>query len=123
MLYLAHALPAAAQPTEQPLVDDFSRSYLANYAASFDDQCKALPYPFSFPEDAKATSIFGIDVSHHQGKITWSTLPQHNVVFVVAKASQGENFFDPNFAGHWSDLASLQKAHPGIYKGAYHFLS
>lgn len=84
----------------QELQDDLSRSYLANYAASFDPGWRSLPYPFKFPDDARESSIFGIDVSHYQGQIDWGKLPDQKVLFVYVKATQGDKRFDPNFSGN-----------------------
>lgn len=38
---------------------------------------------------------FGIDVSHHNGKIAWQKVP--NVEFVYVKATEGATYVDPMF--------------------------
>ena len=60
----------------------------------------------------------GIDVSHHQGAIDWSLLPDQGVDFAYIKASEGGDFVDPRFAENW---AAADEA--GIVRGAYHFFS
>jgi lysozyme len=74
---------------------------------------------FRFPEDARPTSLFGIDVSHHQGDIDWSKVSDQSVVFAYVKATQGSTHLDVQFASHWE---SLEKQ-GNIFRGAYHFMS
>ena len=63
---------------------------------------------------------FGIDVSHHQGKINWDTLfhtPLSPAIqFVYAKATEGKDHLDTEWAYNRKEL--LRK---NIKHGAYHF--
>ncbi len=46
------------------------------------------------------TSIYGIDISHHQGKINWSkvkTWKNHKISFVYIKATEGATHVDPDY--------------------------
>ena len=60
----------------------------------------------------------GIDVSHHQGRIDWVSLPPQGVDFAYIKASEGGDFRDPAFGANWRGARSA-----GIRRGAYHFFT
>lgn len=60
----------------------------------------------------------GIDVSHHQGPIEWSALPDQGVDFAYIKATEGGDFVDPAFATNWQEAGRV-----GIPRGAYHFFT
>ena len=74
---------------------------------------------FRFPEDVRPTSLFGIDVSDHQGEIDWSKVSDQSVMFAYVKATQGSSHLDEQFASHWDAL----KQQGNIFRGAYHFMS
>jgi lysozyme len=74
---------------------------------------------FRFPEDARSTALFGIDVSHHQGEIDWSKVSDQSVMFAYVKATQGSTHLDTQFVSHWETLAEQGN----IFRGAYHFMS
>lgn len=63
-------------------------------------------------------TLFGVDVSHHQGPIDWWTAARSGLSFAWCKASEGIGFTDPSL--RWN-LAGAQKA--GLVPGAYHFLN
>ena len=58
----------------------------------------------------------GVDVSHYQGAINWTSVKNSGVSFGWAKATEGSSLTDAFFAGN----ASSAKA-AGVYFGAYHF--
>jgi lysozyme len=58
----------------------------------------------------------GLDVSHHQGKITWSEIDQEGYSFVFIKATEGGDWIDSRFDENWK--ASKEA---GFKRGAYHF--
>ena len=65
---------------------------------------------------AAGDQTFGIDVSHWQGAINWTSVANDGIDFVWAKATQGVNYTDPN----WFSYAT--GAHnAGLYIGGYHF--
>lgn len=92
----------------------------------------AIPADFFFPEDAtfdaiakkkRDNAIFGIDVSHHDGKnFDLKALRQQKVDFVYAKATQGITFHDNAFERYWKGIAGLQD-NVKVLRGAYHFLT
>jgi lysozyme len=61
-------------------------------------------------------AVHGIDVSHHQQNIDWAAVRLDSIHFVLMKASEGENFLDPQFRKNWR--AARQQ---GLVRGAYHF--
>ena len=71
--------------------------------------------------DAKEKSstsevIYGIDVSHHQGKINWEQVAKGETKFVYIKATEGATFVDPRCRENAK--MALQN---GLDVGAYHF--
>ncbi|MFA5965387.1 MAG: GH25 family lysozyme [Sphingomonas sp.] len=60
----------------------------------------------------------GIDVSHYQGRIRWSLLPNAGVDFAYIKATEGGDYRDPTFADNWAGAKAV-----GIERGAYHFFN
>ncbi len=60
--------------------------------------------------------IYGLDVSHHQGKINWDEVGKTDFKFVYIKATEGESFKDPNFLKNYRK-AKKQK----MIVGGYHF--
>jgi len=67
---------------------------------------------------------YGIDVSHHQGRIDWSQVALSNaesdcpVKFVIIKATEGGTFVDPDFE---TNLKGAREA--GFVCGVYHFFN
>jgi lysozyme len=61
-------------------------------------------------------AVWGIDVSHHQGRIQWDALRGQGLSFVYMKATEGDYMADPNFLENWQGAARA-----GLARGAYHF--
>lgn len=59
---------------------------------------------------------YGIDVSHHQGRIEWSRVAADGISFTYIKATEGGDFIDPRFRENWHAAAAA-----GLARGAYHF--
>lgn len=59
---------------------------------------------------------FGIDVSHHNGKLDWKKIKESGVKFAYLKCTEGLSFFDSRFI----ENVKGAKAN-GILVGAYHF--
>ena len=69
----------------------------------------------------KGYSVYGIDISHHQGEINWSKLKKGNpgeppISFVYIKATEGSSHNDTRFAKNWNAAKKN-----GIARGAYHY--
>ncbi|GGG61862.1 glycoside hydrolase family 25 protein [Paenibacillus radicis (ex Gao et al. 2016)] len=60
----------------------------------------------------------GIDVSRYQGTIDWKKTAADGISFAFAKASEGQFYRDPYFAGNVSGARAA-----GVMIGAYHFLN
>ena len=60
--------------------------------------------------------VHGIDVSHYQSKIDWSTVARQDIAFAFVKATEGETLKDSLYQSNWSAIKSV-----GIRRGAYHF--
>jgi lysozyme len=108
--------------------EDFSRAQLFNLEIRAprvieDGANLSLPLPFSFPGGARADSLFGVDVSHHNFdrchcQVDWSKAAGQKVVFAYVKATQGDGFVDSSFRNNWAGLKGL-----AVHRGAYHFLT
>lgn len=108
--------------------EDLSRSQLFNLEIKAprvieDGTNLALPLPFSFPGGARADSLFGVDVSHHnfdscRCQVDWSRAAGQKVVFAYIKATQGDGFVDSGFRDNWLGLSGQ-----AVHRGAYHFLT
>ncbi|RYM34856.1 hypothetical protein ERX46_05630 [Brumimicrobium glaciale] len=74
-------------------------------------------FNYAIPKNYKG---FGIDVSHHQGKINWDTLFSKplspTIQFVYAKATEGKDHTDREWGYNRSELIRKKIKH-----GAYHF--
>jgi GH25 family lysozyme M1 (1,4-beta-N-acetylmuramidase) len=58
----------------------------------------------------------GLDVSHWQGTIDWSTVKANGAMFAYIKATEGTGFRDPNFGTNYRDASNQH-----IIRGAYHY--
>ncbi len=68
-------------------------------------------------------SVYGIDISRHQGNIDWGKFKNENpadapISFVYIKATEGSDFTDVNFTDNFNNA----REH-GFIRGAYHFFS
>lgn len=66
-------------------------------------------------------AVYGIDISHHQGKIDWKELKEKNpkeapVSFIYMKASEGSDHKDKQFDNNWKNAKKY-----GFTRGAYHY--
>jgi lysozyme len=63
-----------------------------------------------------AATLPGIDVSHYQQAIDWTTLARAGFQYCFMKATDGAAGVDRSFARHWRDASAA-----GLIRGAYHF--
>jgi GH25 family lysozyme M1 (1,4-beta-N-acetylmuramidase) len=61
-------------------------------------------------------AIQGIDVSHWQGTVNWTSVKNSGRKFAFCKATEGTTYTDPQFSANWSHMKSA-----GLIRGAYHF--
>jgi GH25 family lysozyme M1 (1,4-beta-N-acetylmuramidase) len=68
------------------------------------------------PGGSLAASVEGVDVSSHNGNVSWSTLWNSGVRFAYAKATEGTSYTNPSFAQQYNGSYNV-----GMIRGAYHF--
>ncbi len=74
------------------------------------------PPPPSATTEPPAAGTRGIDVSHFQGEIDWTSVAGSGIEFVFLKATEGIDDPDPNFETNWQGAGDA-----GLPRGAYHF--
>jgi lysozyme len=62
--------------------------------------------------------VRGIDVSHHRGQIDWQAVRGSGIQFAYIKATEGEDYRDPQFSTNWREAQTS-----GIARGAYHYFT
>jgi lysozyme len=67
---------------------------------------------------SRSKYLFGIDISHYQGRINWSELKttHHPVQYIFIRATMGVDGKDSRFRENWDNA----KKH-GYLRGAYHY--
>jgi lysozyme len=73
-------------------------------------------YPLVNPWTPTPTYVHGVDVSHHQGNISWSEVYGAGYRFAFVKASEGVGWMDSNFVTNMDNGGDA-----GLLMGAYHF--
>jgi lysozyme len=63
-----------------------------------------------------SATVEGIDVSHWQGTIDWSTVAATGKRFAIFKATEGTTYVDDTFAQNWQGSKRA-----GLIRGAYHY--
>ena len=71
----------------------------------------------------KGYSVYGIDISHHQGDINWKKLKKGTpdeppISFIYIKATEGSSHSDTRFEKNWKAAKKN-----GFVRGAYHYFS
>jgi GH25 family lysozyme M1 (1,4-beta-N-acetylmuramidase) len=65
---------------------------------------------------AQAATVAGVDISHYQGSINWTSVRNSGIEFAYIKATESNNYKDPAFNTNY--VASYNA---GVIRGAYHF--
>ncbi|MEC4019927.1 lysozyme [Streptomyces sp. H27-D2] len=65
---------------------------------------------------AAGSSVEGVDVSSHNGRVKWSTLRRSGVRFAYVKATEGTSYTNPSFTRQYNGSYKT-----GMVRGAYHF--
>jgi GH25 family lysozyme M1 (1,4-beta-N-acetylmuramidase) len=58
----------------------------------------------------------GLDVSHWQGTLNWTTIKNQGAQFAYIKATEGTTYRDPQFSANYTNAY-----YAGLIRGAYHF--
>ena len=70
---------------------------------------------FNYPSRQRYP-VWGLDVSHHQGRIDWDAVGREDYAFAFIKATEGGDYRDSLFQRNWEGAARA-----GLARGAYHF--
>ncbi|TWJ31310.1 GH25 family lysozyme [Micromonospora sagamiensis] len=65
---------------------------------------------------ASAATVAGVDVSHWQGSINWTSVRNSGIEFAYIKATEGTSYKDPQFNANYTN-----SYYAGVIRGAYHF--
>lgn len=65
---------------------------------------------------AQAATVNGIDISHYQGAINWTSVRNSGIEFAFIKATEGTSYKDPRFNTNY-----VAAYNAGVIRGAYHF--
>jgi len=69
------------------------------------------------PSSSLIPFVYGIDISKFQGKeLSILDTKKDSLSFVIAKATEGVTYTDPDFATNWKVIAAK-----GLIRGSYHF--
>lgn len=68
------------------------------------------------PAASLTASVEGVDVSSHNGSVSWSTLWNSGVRFAYVKATESTSYTNPSFAQQYNGSYTI-----GMIRGAYHF--
>jgi GH25 family lysozyme M1 (1,4-beta-N-acetylmuramidase) len=126
LLVAASAGTASAAPTPSagpakstssiPFGDGYmGAGYLAD-GKSFTPDTRKLQLDAPGVLAPNATYPGGIDVSHYQGSINWSSVKSAGIQFAYIKATEGTTYKDPNFNANY-----LNAYNANVIRGAYHF--
>lgn len=77
----------------------------------------AAPQPDERPSLQRGET-YGIDVSSHQGEVSWRLAAGDGIAFTYIKASEGGDFVDARFRENWIGARDA-----GVERGAYHFFT
>ena len=70
---------------------------------------------FKLPNEDAAKNAIGFDASLWQGGINWTEIKETTISFIVIKATQGDQYIDPQFHNYWESAEANE-----IIRGAYH---
>ena len=87
--------------------------------ASLEEEMPIVPRSSDSPNlniCSSSSTVPGVDVSAWQPNINWSQVKLAGKDFVFIKATEGDNYISPPFAGDWAEAREA-----GILRGAYHF--
>jgi GH25 family lysozyme M1 (1,4-beta-N-acetylmuramidase) len=114
----ASAKPAPAGGSSIPLGQGYAGVGYLQDGQSFkpDTRRLALDSPDLVSPNFASNPPPGIDVSHYQGSINWSSVKSAGIQFAWIKATEGTSYKDPNFNSYY-----LNAYNAGVIRGAYHF--
>lgn len=102
-----------------PLGDGYMGVGYVQDAKSFKPDTRQLGLtasPDVISPNAAAWGPLGIDVSHYQGSINWSSVKSAGISFAYIKATEGTTYQDPDFSANYLNAYNAK-----VIRGAYHF--
>ncbi|WP_329459097.1 lysozyme [Streptomyces sp. NBC_01497] len=109
----ASAAPAPAAPAapaaHDPGLDWMGSTVRAHEGGAAQPPSDRSPGPL-------VTQTAGMDVSHYQGTINWTSAYANGARFVYMKATEGTTYRDPNFSANYTGSYNA-----GFIRGSYHF--
>lgn len=70
----------------------------------------------STEQTSEIERVAGLDVSRWQGDVNWTAVAAGGARFAFAKATEGSDFVDLQFAKNWVEMKTA-----GLVRGAYHY--
>ncbi|CAL9624010.1 Lysozyme M1 [Streptomyces sp. enrichment culture] len=104
---------AAPEPPKDPVRVEPGQAYMGVGARIHGDAPTGEP---SVGVMAPTDGVQGIDVSHWQGSINWTSVRNAGIQFAWMKATEGTSYKDPSFN---TNYPAAYRA--GVIRGAYHF--
>ncbi|MGA8114233.1 MAG: GH25 family lysozyme [Actinocatenispora sp.] len=62
------------------------------------------------------SGLAGVDVSHYQGSINWTSVKNAGIKWAYIKATEGTTYTDPKFGANYTGAYNAK-----VIRGAYHF--
>jgi GH25 family lysozyme M1 (1,4-beta-N-acetylmuramidase) len=119
-LALAATGPASAAQLPKgslvPLGDGYMGVGYLQDAKSFTPDARSVQSDLAVTPNAASWGPAGIDVSHYQGTINWSSVKSAGISFAYIKATEGTTYTDPQFSANY-----LHAYNAKVIRGAYHF--
>ncbi|WP_430393205.1 GH25 family lysozyme [Actinacidiphila reveromycinica] len=115
----ANAAPApASAPSGStiPLGHGYMGVGYVQDSKDFTPDAKHLQFDAKGLASPNVTYPAGIDVSHYQGSINWSSVKAAGIQFAYIKATEGTTYTDPNFSANYLNAYNAK-----VIRGAYHF--
>jgi GH25 family lysozyme M1 (1,4-beta-N-acetylmuramidase) len=117
----ASAKPAAKplpKGSTIPLGDGYMGVGYVHDSKAFKPDTRGLDLnkPEILSPDFAASPPPGIDVSHYQGTINWTSVKAAGIQWAYIKATEGTTYTDPTFSANYTNAY-----YAGVIRGAYHF--
>ncbi len=96
--------------------DDYAGSTIAAHETAGPDRTGRTGTAAARLLALATTQTPGLDVSHHQGDIAWSSVYGNGARFAYIKATESTTYTDPKFSQNYGGARAA-----GLARGAYHF--
>jgi GH25 family lysozyme M1 (1,4-beta-N-acetylmuramidase) len=110
----ALALPALVAGTATTAAATQAKAPADHYAGEF--MPGSVHGPATLAPHSVSAINSGIDVSHYQGTINWTSVHNAGIQFAYIKATEGTGTIDAQFGANYTNAY-----YAGVIRGAYHF--